>query len=121
MECSPFFCSWDVEVRVSIPKAALAVGSAATTNMAAPPMRTSRRDTELRAFDFSLLTFSFLSAASRSDSVEVTRGPFYRLPTALHAEIAGFGIRKGCTPLESCVYRKPVHFIQKGLANLFTQ
>jgi len=50
--------------------AATAGGSAAAATMAAPPMRTSRRDGKLFPVESCLVTVSFLSAAIRSHSVE---------------------------------------------------
>src|SRR5229473_2707937 len=92
MECSPFFCSWDVEVRASILKAALAVGSAATANMAAPPMRTSSRDTELFAFAFSLL--HLVATALKSHAVPFTDFPLLCMRKSLVSACA-----KGVRPL----------------------
>jgi len=59
----------DIETRDSL-LAVASAGSVVTAAMAAPPMRTSRRDGKLFPVESCLVTVSFLSAAIRSHSVE---------------------------------------------------
>jgi hypothetical protein len=70
MRRSPSFSKVVAEATVSL-LAATAPGSAAAATMAAPPMSTLRREGAVFSLEFTFVTFSFLSAAKRSYSIEL--------------------------------------------------